>query len=34
MLVPASFAKLLPQLLLRGRELELIPLPHLAIVSG
>jgi hypothetical protein len=34
MLVPASFAELLPQLLVRGRELELIPLPHLAIVSG
>ncbi len=34
MLVPASFADLLPQLLGRGREFEPVPLPHLAKIIG
>ncbi len=34
MLVPASFANLLPQLLLRGREFDPVLLPHLGRITG
>lgn len=34
MLVPRSFAQLLPRLLAQGRQLDPIPLEHLATVVG